>query len=156
MNILRTITADKKFLYNVVYTDEGLVDTVGIHMLGPNNYWSPSIPLCNFPQEDIELMVNSIENTLKNVISSQQDIKNAWRDNFNCFNSNHTYMFNVRMKKGDNRQKQPESSSERQMKFITNLSESVNKACDGWLEQRGLKTGGWAKQKRINYKRRNK
>ena len=71
MNILRTITRDKKFLYNVVYTDKGLVDILGIHMLGPDNRWSPSIPLCNFPQEDIELMVNSIENTLKNVISSQ-------------------------------------------------------------------------------------
>ena len=71
MNILRTITADKKFLYNVVYTNKGLVDTLAIHMLGPDNCWSPSLPLCSFPQEDIELMVNSIQKTLKNAVSSR-------------------------------------------------------------------------------------
>ena len=70
MNILRTITADKRFLYNVIYTDKGLVDTLAIHILGPNNCWSPSVPLCHFPQEEIEMMIISIENTLKRVISS--------------------------------------------------------------------------------------
>jgi len=62
-------------------------------------------------------------------------------------------MFNVRMKKGDNRQK--ENSSDRQAKYIVNLSDSVRKACDVWLEERGLKTGGWKQQKNEDYKRRN-
>ena len=153
MNILRTITADKKFLYNVVYTNKGLVDTLAIHMLGPDNCWSPSLPLCSFPQEDIELMVNSIQKTLRNLISSRQDIKNVRPDNYNYFNSNHTDSFNVRMKKEDNRQK--ESSSDRQTKYIANLSESVNTACTAWLEKRGLKSG-WRQQKDNNYKRRKK
>ena len=57
------------------------------------------------------------------------------------------------MKKGAYN-KQRESSSDRQTKYITNLSDSVRKACDVWLEERGLKTGGWRKQKDEDYKRR--
>lgn len=66
-------------------------------------------------------------------------------------------MFNIRMKKGAyNKQKESSSSEDRHLKYITNLSESVNKACDVWLEKRGLKNKSWKQQKDADYKRRNK
>ena len=68
MNILRTITPDKKFLYNVVYKDNGTVDKLGIHMLQEDNTWSPAFPMCHFPLEDIEEMVKSIEITLTEIL----------------------------------------------------------------------------------------
>ena len=36
------------------------------------------------------------------------------------------------------------------------LAKSVGDACEVWLEGRGLKTGGWRKQKDEDYKRRKK
>ena len=35
--------------------------------------------------------------------------------------------------------KQVETSEDRQMKYITNLSKSVGEACDRWLAEKGLK-----------------
>jgi len=70
MNILRTITSDKRFLYNVVYTDDGFIDRLGIHML-QDNTWSPSIPLCSFPKEDLDLMIISLELGIQKIISSE-------------------------------------------------------------------------------------
>ena len=70
MNILRTITSDGRFLYNVVYKDDGLIDTLGIHMLKEDQTWSSSLPLCSFPQQDIELMINSLEKGIRRIISS--------------------------------------------------------------------------------------
>ena len=64
MNILRTLTDDKRYLYNVVYKDNGLVDRLGIHMAGEDGTWSEGIPLEFFPLKEIEIMVQSIEHTI--------------------------------------------------------------------------------------------
>jgi len=72
MNILRTITADKRFLYNVVYTDDGFIDTLGIHMLEVTPtaiVWSPSIPLCTFPKGELDLIISTLELGIKRIIS---------------------------------------------------------------------------------------
>ena len=64
MNILRTLTPDKKFLYNVVYKDNGTVDKLGIHMAQDDNTWSEALPLEMFPLQEIGDMYNSIERTI--------------------------------------------------------------------------------------------
>jgi len=68
MNILRTITPNKKFLYNVVYKDNGKVDKLGIHMAQEDNTWSEALPLEMFPLQEIGEMYNSIEKTIKTLI----------------------------------------------------------------------------------------
>jgi len=42
--------------------------------------------------------------------------------------------------------KQVETSEDRQMKYITNLSKSVGEACDRWLAEKGLKGKSWKQQ----------
>jgi len=68
MNILRTITRDKRFLYNVVYKDDGIVDKLDIHMAQDDNTWSEPLPLDLFPLQEIGDMYNSIEKTIAELI----------------------------------------------------------------------------------------
>ena len=42
--------------------------------------------------------------------------------------------------------KQVETSEDRQMRYITNLSKSVGEACDRWLAEKGLKGKSWKQQ----------
>ena len=42
--------------------------------------------------------------------------------------------------------KQVETSEDRQMKYISNLSKSVGEACDRWLAEKGLKGKSWKQQ----------
>ena len=42
--------------------------------------------------------------------------------------------------------KQVETSEERLMKYITNLSKSGGEACDRWLAEKGLKGKSWKQQ----------
>mgnify|MGYP007032688260 CR=1 FL=1 len=42
--------------------------------------------------------------------------------------------------------KQVETGEDRQMRYITNLSKSVGKACDRWLAEKGLKGKSWKQQ----------
>ena len=42
--------------------------------------------------------------------------------------------------------KQVETSEDKQMKYITNLSKSVGEACDRWLAEKGLKGKSWKQQ----------
>ena len=61
---------DKRMLFNVTYKDGNykLVDKLGIHFAEDDGTWSPALPLCNFPQEEIEHMIESIEVTLNKAI----------------------------------------------------------------------------------------
>jgi len=71
INIFRTLTEDKRMLFNVTYKEHGThntVDKLGVHLLEGNGRWSPALPLCHFPQEEIEHMVASIEVTLNKAI----------------------------------------------------------------------------------------
>ena len=54
MNIIRHISPDNRFLYNIKYHDDHSLDTISIHMLQTDNVWSPSIPFCAFPPEQVE------------------------------------------------------------------------------------------------------
>ena len=54
MNIIRHISPDNRFLYNIKYHDDRTLDTIGIHLLLPEGVWRPTIPLCHFPSEQIE------------------------------------------------------------------------------------------------------
>ena len=45
------------------------------------------------------------------------------------------------------------SHSDREMRYITNLSKSVGEACDRWLEKRGMKGKGWRQQNDDHFKR---
>jgi hypothetical protein len=54
INILRHISPDNRFLYNIKYYDNGNIDTLGIHLLGSDNRWSPPLPLCTFNEEEID------------------------------------------------------------------------------------------------------
>ena len=70
MNIFRTLTEDKRMLFNVTYKEGtyNTVDKLGIHFLEEDNTWSPAVPLCHFPQAEIEHMIESIEVTLNKAI----------------------------------------------------------------------------------------
>ena len=77
MNIFRSLTEDKRMLFNVTYKEHGTielcnkrntVDKLGVHLLEENGRWSPSLPLCHFPQEELEHMIESIEVTLNKVM----------------------------------------------------------------------------------------
>jgi len=70
MNIFRTLTEDKRMLFNVTYKDGNykMVDKLGVHLLEEDGRWSPALPLCHFPQKEIEHMVESIEVTLNKTI----------------------------------------------------------------------------------------
>ena len=70
MNIFPTLSEDKRMLFNVTYKDGNykLVDKLGIHFAEDDGTWSPALPLCNFPQEEIEHMIESIEVTLNKAI----------------------------------------------------------------------------------------
>jgi len=70
INIFRTLTEDKRMLFNVTYKDGNykMVDKLGVHLLEEDGRWSPALPLCHFPQKEIEHMVESIEVTLNKTI----------------------------------------------------------------------------------------
>jgi hypothetical protein len=57
-------------LFNVTYKDGNykMVDKLGVHLLEEDGRWSPALPLCHFPQKEIEHMVESIEVTLNKTI----------------------------------------------------------------------------------------
>jgi len=70
MNIFRTLSEDKRMLFNVTYKEGtyNTVDQLGVHLLEENGRWSPALPLCHFPEEEIEHMVEHIEVTLNKAI----------------------------------------------------------------------------------------
>ena len=70
MNIFRTLTEDKSMLFNVTYKEgkRNTVDKLGVHFLEEDNTWSPAIPLCHFPQAEVEHVIESIEVTLNKAI----------------------------------------------------------------------------------------
>ena len=57
-------------LFNVTYKDGNykLVDKLGIHLAEDDGTWSAALPLCHFPQKEIEHMIESIEVTLNKAI----------------------------------------------------------------------------------------
>ena len=70
-NIFRTLSEDKRTLFNVTYKEHGThntVDKLGIHFAEEDGTWSAALPLCHFPQEEIEHMIDSIEVTLNKAI----------------------------------------------------------------------------------------
>lgn len=70
MNIFRTLSEDKRMLFNVTYREGtyNTVDKLGIHFAQDDGTWSPALPLCHFPQEEVEHMIESIEVTLNKAI----------------------------------------------------------------------------------------
>jgi len=70
MNIFRTLSEDKRMLFNVTYREGtyNTVDKLNIHFAQDDNTWSPALPLCHFPQEEIEHMIKHIEVTLNKAI----------------------------------------------------------------------------------------
>ena len=70
MNIFRTLSEDKRMLCNVTYKDGNykLVDKLGIHLAEDDGTWSAALPLCHFPQKEIEHMIEHIEVTLNKAI----------------------------------------------------------------------------------------
>ena len=70
MNIIRHIRPDNRFLYNIKYRDDYTLDTIGIHLLLPEGVWSPTIPLCHFPSEQMEDIKQMCCELIRRVISS--------------------------------------------------------------------------------------
>jgi len=68
MNIIRHISPDNRFLYNIKYYDDYTLDTIGIHLLLPEGVWSPSIPLWDFPSEQIEEITHMCCELIERVI----------------------------------------------------------------------------------------
>ena len=70
MNIFRTLSEDKRMLFNVTYKEGTYhtVDKLGIHFAEDDGTWSAALPLCHFPQEEIEHMIKHIEATLNEPI----------------------------------------------------------------------------------------
>ena len=52
MNIFRTLSEDKRMLFNVTYKDGNykLVDKLGIHLAEDDGTWSAALPLCHSAQ----------------------------------------------------------------------------------------------------------
>ena len=44
--------------------------------------------------------------------------------------------------------------SDREMRYITNLSKSVGQACDRWLAEKGLKGKSWKQQNNEMFKKK--
>ena len=57
-------------LFNVTYKDGNykLVDKLGIHLAEDDGTWSAALPICHFPQEEIEHMIEFIAVTLNKII----------------------------------------------------------------------------------------
>ena len=71
MNIIRHISPDNRFLYNIKYHDDYTLDTIGIHLLSPEGVWSPSFPLCNFPPSQVEAIKQMCCELIRRVIASE-------------------------------------------------------------------------------------
>ena len=50
--------------------------------------------------------------------------------------------------------KQNETSEDSQKNYMRGLSTSVGKACDAWLEKRGMKNKSWMQQKEEDFKKK--
>ena len=50
--------------------------------------------------------------------------------------------------------KQHETHEDKHTNYMRGLSTSVNKACDAWLEKRGMKNKSWMQQKEEDFKKR--
>ena len=50
--------------------------------------------------------------------------------------------------------KQKETSEDSQTNYMRGLSTSVGKACDVWLEKRGMKNKSWMQQKEEDFKKK--
>jgi len=50
--------------------------------------------------------------------------------------------------------REQEKQSDKEMRYITNLSKSVGKACDKWLAEKGLKGKSWKQQNNDHFKRK--
>ena len=50
--------------------------------------------------------------------------------------------------------KQKETSEDSQTNYMRGLSTSVCKACDAWLEKRGMKNKSWMQQKEEDFKKK--
>jgi|TARA_B100000745_G_scaffold212891_1_gene141123 hypothetical protein len=52
------------------------------------------------------------------------------------------------------RRKDKAGSEDKQTNYLSGLSAMVNKACDEWLDKRGLKNKTWKQQQEENAKRK--
>ena len=50
--------------------------------------------------------------------------------------------------------REQEKQSDKEIRYITNLSKSVGKACDKWLAAKGLKGKSWKQQIDDQFKRK--
>ena len=78
MNIFRTLSEDKRTLFNVTYKEHGThntVDKLGVHFAEEDGTWSAALPLCHFPSEQIEAIREMCCELIRRVISSEQGIK---------------------------------------------------------------------------------
>ncbi len=73
--------------------------------------------------------------------------KNAGNNNnyFSFTNNNSNNLFYMR---------EQEEQSDKEMRYITNLSKSVGNACDKWLAAKGLKGKSWKQQNDDHFKRK--
>ncbi len=57
-------------LFNVTYKEGtyNTVDKLNIHFAEENGTWSAALPLCHFPQKEVDHMIQSIEATLNKAI----------------------------------------------------------------------------------------
>jgi hypothetical protein len=67
MNILRHVSPDNRYLYNVKYHDDGSIDTLGIHICFEDR-WSPPIPLCHFSSKEIDSIRGMCETIIARVV----------------------------------------------------------------------------------------
>jgi hypothetical protein len=79
--------------------------------------------------------------------------KNAGNNNnyFGFTNNNSNNLFYMSERGAYNKQV---THSDREMRYITNLSKSVGEACDRWLEKRGMKGKAWRQQNDDHFKRK--
>lgn len=71
INIIRHISPDNRFLYNIKYNNDYSLDTLAIHLMLPEGVWSPSIPLCHFPSAQMEAIQEMCCELIRRVISSE-------------------------------------------------------------------------------------
>ncbi len=57
---------------------------------------------------------------------------------------------NLTNNRGRGRPKKEVTPEEKQTNYMRGLSAMVNKACDEWLEKRGMKNKSWMQQKKEN------
>jgi len=71
MNIIRHISPDNRFLYNIKYHDDYTLDTIGIHLLLPEGVWSPAVSPEMFPSSQLESIKEMCCELIRRVISSE-------------------------------------------------------------------------------------